>query len=245
MTFLLAALLLAADPWFTRGTIAMTAGQTTFDANVHGASFAGNGQGGQLGVDHYGRHLGFDLVLAGSQAALPGGPADTAVIPSRAEAGEVDAAFTGALLNSHGLFLAIGPAVEARATMAGTFEQGNALATSWQTVVGGGALHTRVFAGPHVYFTGHGYYGAVPLSGHWQTVDAAQAAASTTGTPLLAGNVKDPSVVSGSLAASVRPVEWLALSGGIAARDATFSLDDGTHSHEHSVRPFLGLELLY
>ena len=237
------------DPWNTRGTLSMTAAQTTFSATIPAAGadrhFAGAAQGGVLAIDLYGRRLGFDLLLAGSQAALAN-PDPAAPIP-RAASGEASAAFTGVILNSRGIFLAAGPGVEARATMAGALSADtNAAATSWQTAVAGGALHARVFVGPHVYLTGHGFAGAVALSGHWQSVDAAQIlTSSSAGTaPIESGTLRDPAVYSGSLAASVRPVEWIALSGGVAARDASFATDGG-HAREHGVRPFLGIELLY
>jgi hypothetical protein len=256
MTMLLATILLLAggatmgdDP---RMTVSMQAGANTFNATMPGgnSSIAGRTNGGILAVDFYGHYVGFDLQLTGNEGQLSGTPAAP---DASAATGGASAALTGVLWNSYGVFLGAGPAVEARATMSGSLD-GSASATnassatSWQTVVGGAAAHARVFAGHYVYFTGHAFYGAIPLSGTWQQANASSLMAFSTGSaagPTTSGTLTDPRVFYGSLAASVRPFNWMAFTGGLDSRQASFVSSGGTRALERSSTPFVGLELVY
>lgn len=63
--------------------------------------------------------------------------------------------------------------------------------------------------------------------------------------PVRSGSLEDGRVLSGSAALSLRPVESLALSGGIAWRNASYTFAGDRTGSEQSLRPFLGLQLLY
>lgn len=257
MSMIMAAILLLAGGATTgdepRMTVSMQAAANTFAATMPtgSGSIAGRNDGGILGIDVYGRYVGFDLQLTGNEGSL----APTPALPTASAAtGGASAAITGVLWNSYGVFLGAGPAVEARATVSGVLDQSaspsNASsATSWQTVVGGAALHARVFAGHYVYFTGHAFYGAVPLSGTWQQASASSVMAFSTGSstgPTTVGTLTNPSVFSGSLAASLRPLNFMAITGGLNARQANFTTSSGgPRMIERSSTPFVGLELMY
>ena len=233
----------AHDPWFTRATVSAQGGKSTLAAEIPvtgmNSRYEGAHQAGGLAIDLYGRRLGFNLAFAGGASRDATAPID-GVGGTRITTGEASASFTGVLWNSPGVFLAVGPSIEGRATAIGHFEEGNEAVASWQTVIAGGDARARVFAGPHVFFTGHVFAGALPVSGAWQSVDAAAAGGEVVST----GELTDAFVLSGSASVSFRPAEWVAVSGGVAARTATYTFEDRTGS-ENTIRPYLALELLY
>lgn len=231
-----------ADPWFTRGTMSVQGGASNWTSSMPIPGMKedarGEGSGAAMVVDLYGRRLGFHLALAGGVTQNAPAPVEGAE-GSRMTAGEMHAAFSAVLWNSDGLFLAVGPGFEGRATALGTTEEGNQALTSWQTVIGGADMRARYFVGPRVYFTGSAFLGAAPIVGRWQSVDAAASDV------MHEGDLHDPIVLAGNLSASVRPAEWIAFSGGLSVRDARYRFDGGATGREQCLRPYLGLELLY
>lgn len=234
-----------ADPWFTRGTVAANGGVVAWSTTMAAPGgepipATGSASAAGISVDLHGRRLAFALGLSGSATDDVASPIEGAAgTPARFTAGEARAAFDATILNARGIYVAAGAGIEARASAYGSFDQGNELVTSWQTVVAGADLRARVFAGPRVYFAGSLFAGAVPVALRWQRVDAA-------GTdPLSAGSLEDPFVLAASAGVGVRPVEWLALAGGVVARDASYRLDDGSEAREQCIRPYVGIELLY
>lgn len=186
-----------------------------------------------LGIDLYGRRVGFHLMLGGSMTENAQSE-DIADPRLRYSGGEARLAMTATLWNSHGIFVGVGPGVEARATGIAD-SQGQSIA-AWETVVAGGDVHGRVFLGRHVIVSGSAFAGVMPIAGEWQSSDTVD--------PAGAGSM-EALVFASTLAASLRPAEWIAVNGGVAMRNATHTFEDGTTGTESTLRPFVGLELLY
>lgn len=238
-----------ADPWLTRATVTTLASASYLDAGIPLAEmndrYHGRAPGGGLAIDLFGRALGFHLSLLGG-----GSRAVTAPVPGvtdpRFTTGEARAAITGVVANRHGAFVSFGPAVEARAAAVGHFEQGNEAVATWQSVVGGADLRGRVLASPRLYLTGSAFAGGLPLSGGWQSVDAARVTPSQGSMQVMqAAELTGALVVSATASASYRAAEWAALSAGLSARAARYAWKNDGRGHERSLRPFLALELLY
>ena len=239
-----------ADPWSTRATVTAAAGVSTVNTSIPVAAlendYAGEARMAGLAIDLHGRRLGFHLALAGSATEQVDAPIESAE-GSRLTHVEGALGLGATVVNARGIYLSAGPALEARATAVGHFEQGDEAVASWETVVAGGDVRARIFAGPRVYFTGSAFAGVAPLYGGWQSVDAATAA--TSADPVGSARLTESTVFAGHLAAAVRPAEWVAFSAGVGVRHAayTFTDDAGTESRgeERGVRPYLALELLY
>lgn len=239
-----------ADPWSTRGTVSALAGVSSVQASIPVAAmeteYAGESRMAGLAIDLHGRRLGFHLDLAASATEQVNAPVDGAT-GTRLTHAEGALGLGATLVSSRGVYLSAGPALEARATAVGDFSQGNEAVASWQSVVAGGDVRARVFAGAHVYVTASAFAGAIPLHGGWQSVDAASA--TSTDGPVASARLEDALVFSGHVAAAVRPAEWVAFSAGVGARHATYGYRDDAglrgEGTERSVRPYVALELLY
>lgn len=229
-----------ADPWFTRASVSAQGGLSSWSTSMPvpglDASDRGQGNAGRLAIDIYGRRLGFNLALGGTLAQRAAAPVDGAEGSSMSN-GEISLAFTYAIANSEGFFLGVGPGFEARLTALGTMETGNEAFASWQTFTPGADVRARYFVSPRVFFTGAAFLAPATVSGNWQAVDAATSQVES-------GTIRGGHVLAGAVSASVRPAEWVALSGGLAVRDASYRMENGT-GREGGIRPYVGLELLY
>jgi len=232
-----------ADSPFTHGSVGIFAAKMQSQAQMPSAGgapaqFANGSQGGTLALEIDGRHAGFDLALGANAASMTGGSSGA---PPNAS-GDSSAGITAVLHNGSVLFASLGAEVDAHAAIAATPGNSASLnsATSWQSVTAGPELRARLFAGRYLFATARAYAGVAGLSGSWQYLDAAASTPDTTGT------ISHQLVFTGSLAASARPVEWFAFTGGIALRDARGTLDAGGQPvQERTLRPFAGIELLY
>jgi hypothetical protein len=235
-----------ADPWQTSGTTSMTAAPaTTVDARMPTSGgkrrFEGDAQAAGLDIHLCGRWLAFDLSMLGAYDEKFAGPVGES--GTTFTAGEARAGFSGVIWNSNGVFFAVGPSIEGRATALGSLDQGNEGAASWQAVFAGPEVRGRVFAGPRLYVSANVFAGVESLGGGWQ---AARAKDAITGVEVIhSGSLESGDVIAGSASIAARPVGWLALSGGAAWRSAVYRFERGETGSEQSLRPFLGLELLY
>lgn len=227
-----------ADPLSTRGAVSVVGGVTGWSASAlpfldEEATASAEANAGSLSVDLYGRRVGFHLGLGGSmsESAQSEEISDPRL---RYTSGEARLAFTGTLWNSYGVFVGVGPGVEARAT--GIADAEGSRMASWESVVAGGDLRARFFVGRHVIVSGSAFAGVMPLAGEWQALDSTDGAT--------AGQM-DSLVFAGNVAASLRPAEWIALHGGVAMREATHRVETGEIGGESTLRPYVGLELLY
>lgn len=239
-----------ADPWSTRASVSAVAGVSTMNASIPvsvlESEYEGQARMAGLAIDLHGRRLGFHLDLAASATEQVNAPVDGAT-GTRLTHAEGALGLGATIVNGRGLYVSAGPGVEARATAVGDFEQGNEAVASWQSVIAGGEVRARVFAGPRVYVTASAFAGVLPVYGGWQSVDAA-AATSSTG-PVGSARLEESLVLAGHVAAAVRPAEWVAFSAGVGARDARYTFVDAggasSEGAERTVRPYVALELLY
>lgn len=236
-----------ADPWRTSGATSMTgAPAAAVDArmptrNGTRSRFRGDAQAGGLGIHLGGRWLAFDLEIVGAYDRKFAGPVGEA--GTTFTSGEARAGFTGVIWNSSGVFVAIGPSIEGRATALGSLDQGSEGAASWQAVFAGPEMRARVFAGPRLYVSANVFAGVESLGGGWQ---AARASDAITGEEIInSGALESGDVISGAAAIAMRPMEWLAISGGAAWRNATYRFERGDTGTETNLRPYLGLDFLY
>ncbi len=222
-----------ADPWETRAAVRVSASDARWA--VDGAEETAV-RGGSLDVDLYGRRLGFHLGLAGGASEM----AELGTDAVRYTYGEARVGLTAAV-NARGVFVGVGPALEARASALAVTSEGADSLTSWQSAVAGGELRARAFAGRRVFVTASAFAGLAPLAGEWQAVNATTEAGVD---PFGSGRVEMKRVLDGSLAASLRAAEWIAVSGGVSVREASFAIE-GEERRERTVKPFAGVELLF
>lgn len=243
------------DPWKTRTNVSFTgASAATTDTRMPlgalGDRHRGEGSSGVLGFDAHGRWMGFHFTLGGTRLerdralAVEGvGAAEERAVTT------VDsrASLTVVLWRTRGVFVAAGPSLEGRLSTVGSIAQARASAGSWQTVVGGGDLRTRIFFGRHVYASANVFAGFVPVAGGWQAldVDAARILAGDDRRPVTSSSLDKATVFGGTAAFGLRPFEPLAISAGVSLREARYRFADGTRGSEHGLRPFLGLDLFY
>lgn len=229
-----------ADPWLTRATVTVHGGASTVGAEMPlGAmahEYTGSVDAAGLSIDLQGRRLGFALEVAGGSGERVNAPVE-GIERSQLTFGEARMSL-GPALNAPGLFLSVGPAIEGRMTGVGSFDPGNEALASWQTTVAGAEARSRFFLSPRVFFSGSVFAGGIPLAGNWRTVDAA-------GGTVEEGRLERAAVVAGTVSASLRPTESIALTGGVAARQATYGFESRLEGREGTIRPFVGLELLY
>lgn len=235
-----------ADPWFTRATVTALGGVTTVGATMPVSTmsrdYSGQVQVGGMSIDMQGRRLGFAMSLVGGSGEDVNAPVD-GLDRSQMTFGEARLSVGGVIANSPGVFLSAGPAVEARMTAVGSLETGNEALASWQSTILGAELRSRFFLTPRVFFSGSAFLGALPASGYWQTVDAVP---SEEGTSILeSGTLTSSAVFAGTVSASLRPTEWIALSTGVSVREATYGFENHATGREEMIRPFVGLDLMY
>lgn len=235
-----------ADPWFTRATVTALGGMSTVGATMPvttmSRDYSGQVQVGGMAIDMQGRRLGFALSLVGGSGTQVNAPVE-GLERSQMTFGEARVSVGGVIANSPGVFLSAGPAVEARMSAVGSLEAGNEALASWQTTLLGAEVRSRFFLTPRVFFSGSAFLGVLPVSGYWQTVDAAPA--SEDGEILETGTLESSTVFAGTLSGSLRPTEWIALSTGVSVREAAYGFEGQGKGSEQMIRPFVGLDLMY
>lgn len=246
-----------ADPWNTRGTLMLDARLVSWRTDVPlpglPSSLEGTAPAVFLSTDLYGRHLGFDLSYrALSTETLR---SNGMQLNGRMALAEVQPDFNVVVVNRKPLFLSAGIGLNVRLNVVDIDESFSRAVASWQTITLGANVRARAYLGRRLYATGSLFVGALPLLGSWQSAGVTSFDVSgppmggfPMGTPqpyFETGSITNPLVVNFWAAASARPLEWLAVTAGLALRRSSFDLEGRGSANELDVQPFAGVDFLY
>lgn len=247
-----------ADPYDTRGAVMLTGRYNVWSAAVplpgHPEVLSGSGVALALSTDMYGRVLGFDLGFRLMNNMAPNADGSALSDKSSFTLFEVQPEISYALINSEPFFLGLGGGLNVRTNVLALDESPSRALTNWTSVGAGPSARLRYFFGKSLHVTAAVHVSLLRLAGSWTAAGVSTIGPGGPQAFFRSGDLENLFVANAMVAAAWRPLEFLAITGGLGYRSAGFRvmereidgrLKELGAGSESDLQPFAGLELLF